>query len=136
MFRGFICTQDHAPAPRGARELARALRAFCARRARARSHRVSDPHPAPLPPVSNQSRGKGKENAPANNAATGTKRKPMAPTVTTNAPPAAKKPNGGGDASSPMDFDPEYEELIAMKLATKDTKYYFKAQIAVAKDFS
>ena len=106
------------------------------RRARARSHPVSDPHPAPLPPVSNQSRGKGKENAPANNAATGTKRKPMAPTVTTNAPPAAKKPNGGGDASSPMDFDPEYEELIAMKLATKDTKYDFKAQIAVAKDFS
>ena len=111
------------------------------RRARARSHPVSDPHPAPLPPVSNQSRGKGKENAPANNAATGTKRKPMAPTVTTNAPPAAKKPNAAngfnsGDASSPMEFDPEYEELIAMKLATKDTKYDFKAQIAVAKDFS
>ena len=35
-----------------------------------------------------------------------------------------------------MEFDPEYEELIAMKLATKDTKYDFKAQIAVAKDFS
>jgi hypothetical protein len=92
-------------------------------------------HSTRISPKSNQSRGKGKENAPANNAAAGTKRKPMAPTVTTNAPPAAKKPNGG-DTSSPMDFDPEYEELIAMKLATKDTKYDYKAQIAVAKDFS
>ena len=92
-------------------------------------------HSTRISPKSNQSRGKGKENAPANNAAAGTKRKPMAPTVTTNAPPAAKKPNGG-DTSSPMDFDPEFEELIAMKLATKDTKYDYKAQIAVAKDFS
>ena len=44
--------------------------------------------------------------------------------------------NIGDDAGTAMEFDAEYEALMALKLASKETKYDFKAQIAVAKDFT
>lgn len=47
--------------------------------------------------------------------------------------------NGGGgadDAGTATDFDAEYDALINLKLSNKENKYDFKAQIAVAKDFT
>ena len=100
-----------------------------------------------------QSRGgrstnKDKENAPssaANDAAgatttaTGTKRKPAS---APHASPGAKKRGARAAAAAapaaPLaaEFDAEYDALLALKLATKDTKFDFKAQLVVAKDFT
>ena len=39
----------------------------------------------------------------------------------------------GDDAGTGTDFDAEYDAVVSIKLATKDTKYDFKAQMTVAK---
>ena len=95
-----------------------------------------DPRPPP-PPVPNRPRQQGERDvrrAPdrarrqAHGADDGDARLHRI-----RAPPPTSTPTSTLTIS---DIDPEYETLMALKLATKDTKYDFKAQLGVAKEFT
>ena len=62
--------------------------------------------------------------------------KPTAPTTVTHASTRASTASTLTSTLTISDIDPEYETLMALKLATKDTKYDFKAQLGVAKEFT
>jgi len=116
---------------------------------------------SPLAPARQARGGRDKENAGSGGSGgSGEKRKPLGPTASepdaapTRGAKAARGATplpassvsmsyggaGGGGAlrdtsGTATDFDAEYDAVMASKLATKDTKFDFKAQIAAAKDY-